>query len=472
MQCAEARRLLDQGVIPGSTRGRNPQLGFHLASCAACRAYRERGDQQLLAELVAQPSPATAPQRVQAANLHEKSVQLPVVVPTVPSKAPVPHVRRRRVWLLALSGVVVVVLLLGGWYFGLPLYRAAQNYSVMYQSPPAVITGNAGGNADDGIVAAQAFSTATATSVPPTDTATATPRPSSTPLPTATPTIAPTSTPAPTPTPALPEARAMTILLLGIDARTGEGLNARSDAMMLVRVDPQTGDVALLSMPRDMWVTIPGFGQTRVNAAFYYGERAQPNGGGLALARQTIGDAFGVQIDHAVVVDFNGFRSLIDALGGITVDVPKEIYDGQYPTDDYGYTVAHFLAGSQQMDGDRALMYARTRHPDSDFERIKRQQLVLIGIANKLKERGTFQNLHEADLLTQALTPFVKTDMPPDVVLSLLWGLREIDTANVRRYTVDGSLLWETNVNGAYALVPQDGVLAALGQKLLYPPAP
>lgn len=263
----------------------------------------------------------------------------------------------------------------------------------------------------------------------------------------------------------------MTILLLGVDARPGEGFRARSDALMLARLDPQAGQATLLSMPRDMWVSIPGYGQGKVNGAFFYGESAQA-GAGMALAKQTVGGAFGVHVDHAVVIDFAGFRSLIDALGGITVDVPKEIYDGQFPTDDYGYMVAHFLQGPQQMDGTRALVYARTRHPDSDFERIKRQQLVILGITNRLKERGVLQNLHEADTLTAALMPYVQTDMPPELVLSMLWSLRDIDTASVQRLTVESSMLWQTSVNGAYALVPPDGVLPAMGQKLLQTPTP
>lgn len=219
-------------------------------------------------------------------------------------------------------------------------------------------------------------------------------------------------------------------------------------------------------MPRDLWLNIPGYGESKVNGAFYQGEIAQP-GGGIQTAKQTLNNAFNVPIDYAIVIDFAGFRSLIDALGGITVDVPKELYDGRFPTDDYGYTVAHFLPGPQEMDGATALMFARIRHPDSDFERIKRQQLVLLGITRKIQERGALQNLHEADLLTAALTPYIQTDMPPDLVLSMLWNSREIDPAKVRRYTVDGSMVWETSVNGAYALVPQQGILPALGQKLL-----
>jgi LCP family protein required for cell wall assembly len=351
-------------------------------------------------------------------------------------------------------------LLFVGWYIGLPMYRAYNRDIRRWTVAAAPASNNLA-------VLPAATATATATSEP-----TATQRPSETPLPTATSTPTTTPTTVPTPTPALPAAQPMTILLLGLDARPGEGMRARSDALMLVRIDPLSGAATLLSMPRDLWLNIPGYGEGKVNGAFYQGEIAQPGGGGIAVAKQTLHSAFNVPIDYAVVIDFAGFRSLIDALGGITVDVPKELYDGQFPTDDYGYTVAHFLPGPQQMDGATALMFARIRHPDSDFERIKRQQLVLLGIAQKIKERGALQNLHEADQLTAALTPYIQTDMAPDLVLSMLWNMREIDPAQVRRYTVESSMLWETSVNGAYALVPQPGVLPALGQKLLTPSTP
>lgn len=457
MTCAEAHRLLDQGIIPGSARGRNPQLGFHLATCADCRAYREQLDQRLLNHLVA--APAIAPVELQPAPNIASPLPRPDVVPpreertTSPSTSPpVKPARRGSSLLLASLGGLFLLLAFTGWYIGLPLYRAYNRDIKRW--------GVAAAPASSNLPLVTASVTAT-TGVTPTAQPTATPRPSETPEPTSTPTITPT------PTPALPAARPVTVLLLGLDARPGEGMRARSDALMLVRIDPQRGDVGVLSMPRDLWLNIPGYGESKVNAAFYQGEIAQPNGGGMATAKQTLSSAFNLPIDYTVVIDFAGFRSLIDALGGITVDVPKELYDGQFPTEDYGYTVAHFLPGPQQMDGATALMYSRTRHPDSDFERIKRQQLVMLGIASKIKERGALQNLHEADQLTAALTPYIQTDMPPDLVLSMLWNIREIDPAKVRRYTIDGSMLWETSVNGAYALVPQQGVLPTLGQKLL-----
>lgn len=455
MLCVEARHLIDHGVIPGSVPGRHLQLGFHLAGCDACRAYRERQNQPIVAAPVL-PDSTTF------------EIQPNIDAPT----ALIIHTpaRHRTLRFTLLLGIILMNLLLFGmWYVGLPIYRAYRNVGTTYHPVPPVQANDAVPAVVDASKAVR-VATATMTAMPrSTPSPTASPSPTQTPLPSATPTIAPTATATPEPTPALAEAKPKTILLLGIDARPGEGLRARSDALMLVHLDPTTGDAALLSLPRDTWVNIPGYGESKVNAAFFYGESAQP-GGGLALAEQTLGKAFNLQIDHAVVIDFAGFRSLIDALDGITVDVPKEIYDPQFPTDDYGYTVAHFLPGSQRMDGATALMFARTRHADSDFERIKRQQLVILGIARRLKERGALQNLREADKLTAALTPFVKTDMPPDLVLSMLWRMRNVDPAKVRRYTVDGSMLWETSVNGAYALVPQPGVLPALGQKLLSPP--
>ncbi len=460
MTCAEARLLLDQGIAAGSTGGRHRQLGFHLAGCAECRAYRERRDQDLLAALLSTPLAAVSHRYASMAvrRTHEQQTASPFG----PNPHPVSE-RYPRYFALVAAGAALALLLWGGWYIGLPLYRAYW-YIHSMQQPPNRVAGRVSNATQIGALTPLLMPTAT--SAP-----TATSEPSVTPTLATTPTAVPTATPAPTPTASLPPVRAVTVALLGVDARPGEGFAARSDALMLVRLDLQHDSATLLSMPRDLWVAIPGYGESKINAAFYFGERQAP-GQGLALAQQTLGSAFKVQVDHAVVIDFQGFRSLINALDGITVDVPKEIYDGHFPTDDYGYTVAHFLPGPQKMDGAAALMYARTRHPDSDFERIKRQQLVLVGIAQRLKERGALQNLHEADQLTQALAPFVKTDMPVDLVLSLLWSIREIDPASVRRYTIEGSLLWETSVNGAYALVPREGALPTMGQKLLARPVP
>ena len=258
-----------------------------------------------------------------------------------------------------------------------------------------------------------------------------------------------------------------TLLLLGIDARPGEGWVARSDALMVVRLDPDRNRVAALSLPRDLWVTIPGAGEGKINNAYFLGEQT---GNGAALAKQTVGDVLGIPIDYAVVIDFDGFRSLIDALGGVDVVVPHELYDAQFPTIDYGYTVAHFTPGPQTMDGERALAFSRIRHPDSDFERIRRQQLVMLGIAQRFHERGALQTLQTADHLTAALRPYVRSDIPFPLALNLLWSLRSVEPSQAQRMIVDPMLLTETNIGGAYALLAGDGVLPALGAQLIAAP--
>lgn len=472
MTCAEARRLLDAGVVPGSTRGRDPLLGFHLATCAACRAYRERragkAAPPVFAALPASPAiplptMSAAPPPVAAPALPTPQPPPAAAPPVQPRRAPSGTGQGRAWWPWLLAGLLLALIGSAGWYVGLPLLRAYRHIRAMHVGTPSVAP------------IAMVLPTATPTPVrtpPPAPTLrpTRTPLPTATIRPSATPWPTATAMPSPTPTPLLPAARPMTVLLIGLDARPGEGLLARGDALMLARLDPDRGAVTLLSLPRDLWVPIPGYGEGKINGAFLYGEQREPQGGGLRLMRQTVGAALGVEVDYAVAVDFRGFRALIDAIGGITVDVPRELYDPAFPTEDYGYTVAHFLPGPQQMDGATALMYARTRHPDSDFERIKRQQQVIVAIAERLRERGVLRNLHEADALTTALLPYVHTDLPPDLALAMLWAMRDVERGAVTRLVVTPDMLWETTVRGAYALVPQPGVLTALGQRLLATP--
>lgn len=440
MDCRQARRLLRHSIVPGAGPGRNAHLGFHLSACAACRAYR----------LQLQP------------NGNEAEAQPPSSRLTVAVRFVIAAV------LTLLLGLVV--------YFGVPLARAWHDLSAMSNLPSTP--------ANRGVVTPSA---AVPTKTPPTAqirqvviqpspalappataalarTRTSTPAPSVTATtgPTLTPTAAPSAAPPPTPT--LEPPSAVTVLLLGIDARPGEGTRGRSDSIILLRLDPARQQATCLSLPRDLWVDIPGAGQGKINSAYAIGEQ---QGQGAQLASQTISKLLGIPIDYTVVIDFAGFRSLIDTLGGVPVDVPKELYDAQFPTDDYGYTVAHFLPGTEVMYGDRALMFSRIRHPDSDFERMRRQQLVLLGIARKLRERGTLQNLREADALTSALRPFVRTDLPPALSLRLLWSMRNLDPNSVYRVVADGSILSEANIGGAYALTASSSTMHTLGAQLL-----
>ena len=275
------------------------------------------------------------------------------------------------------------------------------------------------------------------------------------------PTIAATGTGAPQPA---------TILLLGTDRRPAEPVIPRSDAILVVRIEPATQRVAVLSLPRDLWVPIPGHDHNRLNAAYLWGEHDGPPGAGMALARATVSALLGVPIDYVAVTDFRGFAALIDTLGGITINVERPLADDSFPTLDLGTTTVRFQAGPQVMDGVTALTYARIRHPDSDFARGGRQQVVLLAIAQALRDRGYLANLLAAERLTGACADYTQTDMPSARMLELVWAMHTLDATTVERYA-----LHETDVtfgvdNDRFAQTPLPGVIEHYARLLLYGP--
>lgn len=175
----------------------------------------------------------------------------------------------------------------------------------------------------------------------------------------------------------------MDLLILGIDARPGEGYVTRTDAIMLLGVKPRQMKVSLLSVPRDLFINVPGYGSQRINTVNVLGELEEP-GYGPELLSAGINASFGIQPDRYARLNFDAFVQLVDAVGGLRIDVPKTIVDNQYPTRDYGTIAIRFDPGVQQMDGERALIYARTRHADDDYGRAERQQQVLSALARKL----------------------------------------------------------------------------------------
>jgi LCP family protein required for cell wall assembly len=267
--------------------------------------------------------------------------------------------------------------------------------------------------------------------------------PTETPAPIATDSNAPAAaTPAPLPTaePPLPDSP-LNILLLGTDARPGDSDPTRTDAMVLVHLDRKDGSVSMLSLPRDLWVNYPGYGEGRINAAYAIGEKKLGPGGGAALAKATVSKLTGLPVQQFVLVNFAGFKTLIDKLGGITVDVPKAIDDPAFPTDNYGTITVHFDAGVQQMDGERALVYARTRHADSDFGRNQRQQQVLMALFDRVRANGLFSQITNVDEYTGAVRDYVKTDIPRGMMFDLArWG-RNLSGDSLRSFRIEPSMV-------------------------------
>jgi LCP family protein required for cell wall assembly len=232
----------------------------------------------------------------------------------------------------------------------------------------------------------------------------------------------PTALPSPTPDAVAPSEALLpsgrfNILVLGTDKRPEEaGEPSRSDTLMVVSVDSAAHRVGVLGIPRDLQVMVPGYGWQKINAAYFLGEAYRLPGGGPGLALPTVSQLLNVPIDYYVALNFAGFETIIDATGGVDIDVPAPIDDPAYPGPNYSYMHIHFDAGFQHMDGAQALQYARTRHGDSDFARIGRQQQVIRALRDKI---ATVNMLPRYPALLNQLGDAVETNIPPDQQFAL-----------------------------------------------------
>lgn len=528
VDCQEARKLISQGITPDSKHPLNARLGFHLAQCAACRTFRDNHHDLLAELLSQHPAPDSnqTTQQVQSEHAittpshrftttlvhrlthlslshilwlcsifllvflplfaifwfttvlvraHQNISTMVITTPSSIADAPLSpdtHANPARIPAPTPSPLPPETSFSGTSSIS-DVHEIAVEQSVpssIRSTPPVPTVPTVESVPDDSqqesIPLIQAYATPIATRLPDV-------------MPGTWPTIqsvlpTPTYTPIPLgaqPRPprnwnpdTLPLAEPVNILLLGTDRRPGETDVPRTDAIMLIRADPQRHRIALLSLPRDLWVTIPEYGTNRINAAYVWGEVYQASGGGIGLAGRTINNLLGIRVDYVIVVDFEGFIGLIDTLGGVTVDVEKELYDPTFPTMDYGYMTAHFLPGPTHMDGHTALIYSRIRHPDSDFVRTRRQQSVIVAILNRLHERGDVQNLATIDQITGALVGFVQTDMQEERIISLIWALRDISADAVERYAVSSDMVTWGVENDPYALLPVQPAISELVQ--------
>lgn len=278
----------------------------------------------------------------------------------------------------------------------------------------------------------------------------------------------PTPTPIPVAADALNDER-ITILIMGIDRRPGEAFISRTDTMMLLSLNQQTGQASLLSIPRDLYVVIPGRGRDRINTAMVYGSAGNNPAGGATLAMQTIEYNLGVPVDHYFMVDFNTFIRAIDTIGGITVEVPYDINDPLYPDMNYGYDPLYIPAGTHHFDGQQALKYARTRHQDSDFYRAERQQQVLMAIRSQILGMGVENMLQQLPVLYQQFRDGVRTDLSLQQMLQLANLARTIETENIHRAVLDHNyVINHRTETGASVLILINDKAAPLIQELFY----
>ena len=185
------------------------------------------------------------------------------------------------------------------------------------------------------------------------------------------------------------------IVVMGVDERDEDA--GRSDTLFVVMLDPKSNNISLLSIPRDTMVRIPERGWDKVNHAFAFG--------GHKLTQQTVEEFLGIQINNYVVIDFKGFKGLVDAIGGIDINVEKDMYY----EDPYDNLVIDLRRGRQHLDGAKAIQYVRYRDEEGDIGRIKRQQHFMAAIYEKITST---EILTKVPGLVKELVTMIKTDIP------------------------------------------------------------
>ena len=240
--------------------------------------------------------------------------------------------------------------------------------------------------------------------------------------PTATPTKTATATPRPTPPPpaaAIPWPKTLNIVLLGTDKRPTDG-TWRTDTMIIVAIDPDAKQVGVISVPRDLWIILPNYAN-RINTLDYVG--------GPEFVKQALQYEFGIPIHYYARVNFSGFVKAVDTVGGITVDVQCRIDETGGELGD-----VHFPSGPTAMDGQTALTFARSRLTTTDYDRMRRQQAVMLAFRKKLLSPDMLPHLPD---LVGTLSQMTQTDIPPQTLLSLARLGAEIDLKNVHGFLLD-----------------------------------
>ena len=262
-----------------------------------------------------------------------------------------------------------------------------------------------------------------------------------------------------------------TVLLLGIDRRNSNSDAMNTDTLMLFHLDSDTRRIAILSIPRDLYVEIPGYGEERVNVAYAWGEQAGT--GGLALARQTVSSTLGVPVQHAALVDFEAFVTCIDLIGGVDVDVPYDISDPSYPDSNDGYDPFYLPAGQHHLDGETALKYARTRAtPGGDFDRTARQRQLVMAVRDRIMQFDLLPELiAQSPQLWTTIQSAVETDLTLGKVVDLAVAASRVPTEQIVTASIDQTYTrFYTTPKGAEVLLPDQTAIQALAADLFTPP--
>jgi len=241
-----------------------------------------------------------------------------------------------------------------------------------------------------------------------------------------------------------------TIMIMGVDERSDDV--GRSDTLMVATIDPARKEAALLSIPRDTRVAIPRNGYDKINAAYAYG--------GEQLTQRTVEDFLGIRIDHYIIVNIHAFQKIVDAIGGIDIDVEKRMYY-EDPWDDDGGLIIDLRPGMQHMDGKTAVTYVRYRDEEGDIGRVKRQQKFMRACMDAVTTPAILPRLPG---IIASVIDSVKTDLSVRQMLEFIGTLKESQAKGLRTEMVPGRPLY---INEISYWIPDMGQLrrsmAAIG---------
>lgn len=260
------------------------------------------------------------------------------------------------------------------------------------------------------------------------------------------------------------------ILIMGIGGGNHAGADL-TDTMIIVSIWSTRDHMSFISVPRDIWSDML---QDKINTAYHYGEEKK-QGGGMVLSKVAVEEVTGLPIHYGLIIDFAQFTRLIDAIGGVDVSVSAGFTDDQYPIEGKEndgcngdpfylcrYKSVTFTSGVEHMDGNRALMYVRSRHAEgsqgNDFSRNRRQQEILLALKNTMmRPRWDWISPKYIKKLTQIFQTSIRTDLHTSEMLIVLRRYAQIKEKDIRRIQIDALFIQapESEYGGRYALVPR-----------------
>jgi len=251
-------------------------------------------------------------------------------------------------------------------------------------------------------------------------------------------------------------------LVLGIRGEGDPNGGLLSDTIMLISFQKSTDRVAIISIPRDLYLQMPGeVKYEKVNAAYALGLEEYNNG--LDYAKKTIAYVTGQYIEYALVVNFDAFKDMVDLVGGVKIHLDNPfVEDKQWWCDQYGENCQPFVveAGDQVLNGERALFYARSRFSSNDFDRARRQQQILLALKDKVLSLGILTDPLKISGILDVLSKNIRTDVTPWEIPDLINMAKSAKTDNIITKVFENSeegLLYQTDISGIYVLLPTEG---------------